>query len=147
MQWNAKETLAWCFPLPQWHFSFTKPRTCNTHTHTHTHTLHSNKAKSTWAINQNFKMCLKTNHFQYKLITVKANMTITWLAWKSHESAGSSVEVETRDQSSAGLPAGSLSDCQTAPLTLETTEKRRMNKCKRWYLYILRKYDKILHYR
>lgn len=64
------------------------------------------------------------DNFQYELITVKAN--ITTFTWKSHESAGSWVEVETRGQSSAGPPAGSSSGCQTAPVTLKTTEERWM---------------------
>lgn len=71
--------------------------------------------------------CLKTSSFQSDLITD------SWpLTWKSHESAGSWVEVETRGQSSAGPPAESSSSCQTAPVTLEST-RERINECKRSY--------------
>lgn len=45
------------------------------------------------------------------------------LTWRSHEPAGSWVGVAKRGQSSAGPPAGSLSDCRTAPVTLKQSKK------------------------
>lgn len=48
---------------------------------------------------------------------------MTPLTWKSHESAGSLVEVERRGQSSAGLPVVFSSSCQTGLVTLGTTER------------------------
>lgn len=54
---------------------------------------------------------------------IKANTNMTMFTWKSHESAGSLVEVENRGRSSAGLPAVFSLSCQTAPLTLGTEGK------------------------
>lgn len=88
------------------------------------------------------KQCLKANHFRYLPATTTVNMTTQ--TWKSHESAGSSVVVETKGQSSAGPPAESFSGCQPAPGTLETVKDRECEETRpytsqpqHWKMYLV----------